>query len=224
MKKITLILSLLFTTYTFTQDFDDSFLETLPQEMQDDILEQSKTNQSSQNPVYRSIETQTKLEKKELEDLKKRLEADLDYLKRKLSEDEDYMSKENDLIVFGSDFFRTYQSTYMPINEPNLNAEYILDFGDVLEIQLVGQENYIEEFSINRDGTISLPDIGKLKLAGLSLKDASSIIKSRVSSSIIGTEAYVSLSNIRDINVLVSGQAYNPGIYTVSGNSNVFMF
>ena len=71
MKKITLILSLLFTTYTFTQDFDDSFLETLPQEMQDDILEQSKTNQSSQNPVYRSIETQTKLEKKELEDLKK---------------------------------------------------------------------------------------------------------------------------------------------------------
>ena len=221
MKKITLILSLLFTTYTFTQDFDDSFLETLPQEMQDDILEQSKTNQSSQNPVYRSIETQTKLEKKELEDLKKRLEADLDYLKRKLSEDEDYMSKENDLIVFGSDFFRTYQSTYMPINEPNLNAEYVLDFGDVLEIQLVGQENYIEEFSINREGTISLPDIGKLKLAGLSLKDASSIIKSRVSSSIIGTEAYVSLSNIRDINVLVSGQAYNPGIYTVSGNSNV---
>ena len=109
----------------------------------------------------------------------------------------------------------------MPINEPNLNAEYVLDFGDVLEIQLVGQENYIEEFSINREGTISLPDIGKLKLAGLSLKDASSIIKSRVSSSIIGTEAYVSLSNIRDINVLVSGQAYNPGIYTVSGNSNV---
>ena len=65
-EKITLILSLLFTTYTFTQDFDDSFLETLPQEMQDDILEQSKTNQSSQNPVYRSIETQTKLEKKSL--------------------------------------------------------------------------------------------------------------------------------------------------------------
>ena len=36
----------------------------------------------------------------------------------------------------------------MPINEPNLSAEYILDFGDVLEIQIIGQKNYAKEFSI----------------------------------------------------------------------------
>ena len=29
------------------------------------------------------------------------------------------------------------------------------------------------------------------------------------------------MSNIRDINVLVSGNAYNPGIYTLPGNSNI---
>ena len=66
-----------------------------------------------------------------------------------------------------------------------------------------------------------MPDIGKLTLAGLSLDNASAIIKARVKSSYIGTEAFVSLSNIRDINILVSGNAYNPGIYTLSGNSNM---
>ena len=109
----------------------------------------------------------------------------------------------------------------MPINEPNLSSEYILDFGDVLEIQLIGQQNIVATYQLQRDGSISLPDIGRVPIAGLSLGDAISLIQARVKSSFIGTEAYVGLSNIRDINILVSGNAYNPGIYTLSGNSNM---
>ena len=33
------------------------------------------------------------------------------------------------------------QSTMMPLNEPNFDADYILDFGDVIKIQLVGQNH-----------------------------------------------------------------------------------
>ena len=109
----------------------------------------------------------------------------------------------------------------MPINEPNLSPSYILDSGDVLEIQLVGQKSFTQKLKIKRDGSINLEDIGKIKLAGLSLDDASSLIKNKVGTSFIGTEAFVSLSNIRDVNVLVSGSAFNPGIYTISGNSSM---
>ena len=109
----------------------------------------------------------------------------------------------------------------MPINEPNLSAEYILDFGDTLEIQLVGQKNYQQKFALQRDGSINLPDIGKVILTGLSLDNAFSQLMQKVESAYIGTQAYISLSNIRDINVLVSGNAYNPGIYTLPGNSNI---
>jgi protein involved in polysaccharide export with SLBB domain len=109
----------------------------------------------------------------------------------------------------------------MPINEPNLSPSYILDSGDVLEVQLVGQKSFTQQLKIKRDGSINLEDIGKIKLAGLSLDDASSLIKNKVNSSFIGTSAFISLSNIRDINVLVSGNAFNPGIYTVSGNSSM---
>ena len=31
----------------------------------------------------------------------------------------------------------------------------------------------------------------------------------------------MTLSEIRDINVLISGNAFNPGIYTLNGNSNI---
>ena len=43
------------------------------------------------------------------------------------------------------------------------------------------------------------------------MSDASSLIKARINSSYIGTNAYISLKNIRDINVLVVGNAFNPG-------------
>ena len=204
-----------------SQDIDENFINSLPKEMQDDILNNIEQKGGVEDPIYRSIQSQTKLEKKNLEDLKNRLQEDLEYLESKLAEDEDSIDKRDDLILFGSDFFRTYQSTYMPINEPNLSPNYILDFGDIIEIQLVGQDNSTENYALKRDGSISLPDIGKIKLAGLSINDASSIIKTKISSAFIGTEAFITLTNVRDINVMVSGNAFNPGIYTLSGNSNM---
>ena len=221
MKKPIFVLSILLTPLLYSQQLDENFLKTLPKNMQEDILKKVEGNERLEDPIYRSIESQTKLEKKNLEDLKKRLQDDLEYLDQKLSEDEDNIKNRDDLVLFGSNFFSTYQSTYMPINEPNLNPDYILDVGDIIEIQLIGQKNYTEEFAVKRDGSINLPEIGKIKLAGLSMTDASSLIKVNVTNSFIATQAFISLSSLRDINILVSGNAYNPGIYTVSGNSNM---
>ena len=66
-----------------------------------------------------------------------------------------------------------------------------------------------------------MPDIGKIMIAGLSLSDASQLIKSKVNSAFIGTEAFINLAELRDVNILVTGNAKNPGIYTLTGNSNI---
>ena len=220
MKKSLFTLFLLTPLISGAQDLDKAFLESLPKSVQADIEKQSKDSADNENPVYRSIESQTELEKQNLEDLKNRLEEDLALLEEKLKDDKGFIDKE-DIAIFGSDFFRTYQSTYMPINEPNLNPSYILDYGDYLQVQLVGEDNQTENYKINRDGSINISNLEPIIIKGLSLEEASRIIKARINSSFIGTEAYVTLSNVRDINVLVSGNAYNPGIYTVSGNSNI---
>ncbi len=221
MKKYIFALFLISSTLTVAQELDEDFLNSLPESMQKDLEKQVKGNSEIEDPIYRSIETQTKLEKKNLEDLKKRLEDDLALLEERLKEDGDDIRNKDDLDIFGSSFFRTYQSTYMPINEPNLSPSYILDYGDYLRIQFIGEKDETEDYKINRDGSINIPNLEPIILKGLTFEDATKIIKSRVNSSFIGTEAFITLSNIRDINVLVSGNAYNPGIYTVSGNSNI---
>ena len=91
---------------------------------------------------------------------------------------------------FGTNYFSMMQSTLMPLNEPNFDPSYILDFGDVIQLQLVGQKNQILEIPILRDGSVNLPDIGKIFLSGMSLEEATKIIKDTYSASFIGVEAF----------------------------------
>ena len=191
MKKIFLLTILVVSTTIYSQELDEAYLQSLPESVRADVLNKIEARDELNKPVYRRAST--------------------------------FLDKKADTskALFGSNFFDVMQSSFMPINEPNLDSSYILDFGDVLEIQLIGQKNTIDNYSISRDGSINFPDIGKLNISGLSLNDASNLIKAKINSSYIGTEAYISLKNIRDINVLVVGNAFNPGIYTLNGNSNM---
>ena len=79
----------------------------------------------------------------------------------------------------------------------------------------------MKKYSVARDGSINISNIGKVVVSGLPLGKASSLTKAKVKNVFIGTEAYVSLQNIRDISILIVGNAFNPGIYTLNGNSNM---
>ena len=184
---------LLTSIVSYSQELDESYLASLPETVREDLEKKMEAEEGLEEPVYRRASTF----------------VDKD-------QDDDYTRS-----LFGEDFFDVMQTSFMPINEPNLDSSYTLDFGDVLEIQLIGQKDSIDSYAISRDGSINLSDIGKLNLAGLSLNDASSLIKGKVNSSYIGTTAFISLKNVRDINILIVGNAYNPGIYTLNGNSNM---
>ena len=123
---------------------------------------------------------------------------------------------------FGANIFSMMQSSLMPLNEPNFDSSYILDFGDTLELQLVGQKSSTTQLLVKRDGSINIEDIGKLNIAGLSLDKAAELIKNKINLAFIGVEAYVTLTKVRDIQIIMSGNVYNPGSYTLNGNSNIF--
>ena len=203
------------------QELDQDFLNSLPDDIKNDLAEKNSKTQESSSENYRPYLNSSKLNKDEdLLILKQRMEYDLQELEQRLGSN-DRLVAEEESKLYGADFFNTFQTTYMPINEPNPDSGYSLDIGDILEIQLVGQSNYIEDFPVKRDGSINLPDIGKINIAGLSISQASKLITSKINSAFIGTEAFISLSEIRDVNILVSGNAQNAGIYTLSGNSNI---
>ena len=215
------ILFMLISVSLHAQEFDKEFLDSLPDDVREDLETRNETLAQGANETYRPYLYSSKLSQaEELLSLKDRLEKDLLDLERRLDTEENFTVSE-ELKLYGADFFNTFQTSFMPINEPNPDSGYMLDIGDILQIQLVGQNDYIEDFLINSDGSINLPDIGKIIVAGLSLNDTSELIKSKVNSAFIGTEAFISLSEIRDVNILVTGNAQNPGIYTLTGNSNI---
>ncbi|MEL0124819.1 MAG: SLBB domain-containing protein [Alphaproteobacteria bacterium] len=222
MKTIKLILlSLTMIVSVGAQELDKEFLDSLPDDIKKDLEDANARKGLNAQETYRPYLYSSKLRQtEEFLKLKDRIELDLQTLERKIKTDDNSRSNE-ELVLYGSDFFNTFQTSFMPINEPNPDSSYTLDIGDVLQIQLVGQNDYIEDFPVNSDGSVSLPDIGKVNIAGLSLDDASQLIKSKVNAAFIGTEAFINLSQLRDVNILVTGNAQNPGIYTLTGNSNI---
>ena len=220
-KSYKLIFTILLSISLESQDLDSSFLDSLPDDIKKDLQEQNAKKSMSSESNYKPYLYSSKLSQaEELLSLKERLELDLLELEKRLTLD-NKISIDESLKLYGSDFFNTFQTSFMPINEPNPDSDYSLDVGDVLNIQLIGQGNNTQDYLIARDGSISLEDIGKIVLAGLSLNEASSILRSKIKSTYIGTEAFITLKEIRDVNVLIAGNAKNPGIYTLTGNSNI---
>ena len=186
-----LLVTALLPFFIIAQDFDESFLKSLPSDVAEDLVRSSKDRSASEETQYRRPSS--------------------------------YIEKpEPTSSRFGAKVFSMMQSSLMPLNEPNFDGSYVLDFGDQLELQIVGQNSSTRRLDIRRDGSVNIQDIGKVFIAGLSLETASSLIKSKINESFIGLDAYVTLINVRDIQVIIAGNVFNPGSYTLNGNSNIF--
>ncbi len=191
-----LFFSIFFNLSLLSQDFDEDFLDSLPLDIRQELLERTQVIEDLEEPNYRT----SVINKRDLDD------PEFSQLK----------------LRFGYELFSTMQTSLMPVNEPNLDGNYILDFGDVLELQLIGQKSSSFTLRINRDGSVSIPDIGKIFLSGMSLSQANELVVETIENSFIGVKAFLTLVSIRDIQVIVAGNVFNPGPYTLNGNSNVF--
>mgnify|MGYP001160103228 FL=1 len=210
-RNIKLVTLFLLSNFLYSQSvpdgLDEDFLNSLPDEVAEDVLNEFEKSSKEEDKIYKR--SSTSLEKSRT----------LQKWQKFLREEE---LEQNKLLKrFGSEMFQSMQSTFMPINEPNLDDSYILDYGDILNIQFVGNRTAELSVEVMRDGSISIPDYGKLKVSGLSLIDASEMIIENVQNSLLGTRVFVSLEKIRDIQVLINGYAFFPGMYTVSGNTNI---
>ncbi len=117
---------------------------------------------------------------------------------------------------FGYSLFDEAPSTFSPTDAP-VPADYVVGSGDQFNVQLFGNQNHSYNLTVNREGAISFPELGPIRVGGLSFSAARRAIESRVQSQMIGVQANVAMSDPRTIRVLVLGDAKVPGSYTVSG-------
>jgi len=187
--------------------YDKDFLESLPDNVRADV-EDELEDVSKREAVKSYKRPSSKLSK---------LDTVQKWERFLLSEE----NLNNDTQRYGLSIFRTMQTSFMPINEPNFDSNYIVDFGDSFNIKITGTKNKEYTSDVQRDGSIFIENVGSVSVSGLDISEAISSIKKKFNSVIIGEDIYVSLSEIRDIQVLITGESFAPGIYTLNGNTNI---
>ena len=99
--------------------------------------------------------------------------------------------------------------------------DYILGAGDEIVVSLRGQEDREIRNVVDRNGQVTLPRLSPVPAAGRSLGSFRRDVEAAVSRAYVATNVFVSVSRVRLISVLVSGEVNNPGLRLVSGLASV---
>lgn len=122
---------------------------------------------------------------------------------------------------FGYELFKDSTSTFAPVTDVPIPANYIVGPGDRLNVQLFGNQNRSLRLTVGRDGRINFPELGPINVGGRSFESVAADLEQRVERQMIGVRASVSMGETRSIRVFVMGEANRPGSYTVSGLSTI---
>lgn len=136
-------------------------------------------------------------------------------------EEQAFSAKNHGLKPFGYELFEGKPSTFAPVTEIPVPANYTLGPGDELRVQLWGNENRQLSLVVSRDGTIDMPERGPVNVAGMSFQQTREEISRLVAEQYIGVKAAVSLGELRSMRVFVLGEARTPGSFSVSSLSTI---
>ncbi len=125
------------------------------------------------------------------------------------------------LQLFGADIFDNLDLSF----EPNLSiatpSQYIIGVNDQLVIDVYGVSDVTKKLKVTTEGDIRFPNLGPVKVAGLSVEDARVKIKKALTRIYPGiatgaVAVQVSVGQIRSIQVTLLGEVRRPGTYTIS--------
>ncbi len=188
------------------EDITDSqkeLLNNLPADQRDSILQKMNQANKLQDEINEVFESESTLIER----------PERDSRESKEDECED--------CIFGYDFFKYSPSTFIQTSSSPVPSDYILGPGDKLELNYYGSNIQTVESYIARNGEIFLPLIGPVNLAGMKFEEARKFLNEKVKKHLIGTEISITLAELRSISIYVLGEAYKPGLYTMSGLSSI---
>ena len=138
-----------------------------------------------------------------------------------LAESAQKQSLEDTLEQFGYDIFNRTPSTFAPVEGIPVPADYRIGPGDNIVIQLFGKRNVEYNLVVTRDGKVLIPEFGPVAVGGLTFDNAEKLITTGFEQRVIGARAVVTMGKLRTIQVRVSGDVRQPGIYTIGGLSTL---
>ena len=92
---------------------------------------------------------------------------------------------------------------------------YIIDTGDNLLIDFEDIDIYSNNYSVDRAGYVTIPEIGNYFVRGKTISEIKTDLTKKFEEFIYEPNIKIQISNFRPVKVFVSGEVNNPGIYNV---------
>jgi polysaccharide biosynthesis/export protein len=125
------------------------------------------------------------------------------------------------LPIYGASLFTQVPSTFAPVSDVPVGPGYILGPGDEINIQMSGAVNDQLRLAIDRTGSLSIPTVGSIHVAGLPYAQLNSFLTAQLSKIYRNFTINAQLGSLRTIQVFVVGQARRPGTYSISSLSTL---
>jgi len=126
-----------------------------------------------------------------------------------------------DLKPFGFDFFS--EAAVRVVTDGKdvpVPLKYIIGPGDEVKLLLWGRINAQYNLTVDRDGKITIPQIGPLFVAGQTFEEMSKqVIKQ--SEQVVGTNVDISMGSLKTIPIFVLGDIRRPGSYTIGSFATI---
>jgi len=125
------------------------------------------------------------------------------------------------LQLFGSEFFR--ESAVRVVTDRKdipVPLKYVVGPGDEVKLLLWGRLNAQYNLTVDRDGKITIPQVGPMFVAGMTFEDMSKYLITQAEQ-IVGTNIDVSMGALKTISVFVLGDVRRPGAYTIGSFATI---
>ena len=100
-------------------------------------------------------------------------------------------------------------------------GDYPIEVGDLISVNTTGSIDGSADFTVNSNGEIFLPQVGKVKLIGVRNRDLRDRIAQAIGTKYRGFDVTVSIKRLHGIRVYVTGFAQQPGAYAVNSLSTL---
>ena len=127
---------------------------------------------------------------------------------------------EKALHQFGYDFFMQ-KTPYAPEKNVPVGPDYIIGPADSFTIHLWGRVEETHPVTVSRDGTIILPRLGTLNVAGLTFSELKNFLSNKFKEYYPDFNMSVTMDALKYIDVYMVGELNKPGTYSLSSLSTV---
>tara|TARA_B100000242_G_scaffold294395_1_gene277163 strand:- start:3182 stop:5455 length:2274 start_codon:yes stop_codon:yes gene_type:complete len=122
---------------------------------------------------------------------------------------------------FGYDFFASMPTSLSAVGDLPLPNDYKISLRDQFTIILSGSKNAVFDLSVKLDGSILFPELGAMRVEGLTFGEVSEKLSKKVKQSYVGVDIDVSLKKLSAKKITIVGAVKTPGTYLVNPFSTI---